>query len=596
MSNQTFDSPPQSISIGTKDLAAPFSTAASITRSVILISGWPLVVLLALALSSLAFFSAQNIIGLFHDDGIYVVVAKALSEGSGYRIVSLPGDPYQTKYPFLYSQLLSWAWSLNPQFPDNVSLLNFVNVFFYFASLLLAYVLYVQNTMGGKADALLYVFLVGANAFVFSWTNYPLSDIPFMVAVLFSLTLSNSTNAFCTRTRSTVLLAVGAGSAFLFRNAGAALILAGLIYLLLARQRKQFYLYVIVVGCLILPWVLWQAMYGPAAIENPLLAYYQSYESPAFFLAVSDPGLAVQIIGANLLYSARSVDSLMFLRALPELRVVTYPLMIWGFWSILRRQNRFLNGFILFYMLLILSWPWHPARYLMPLFPIVLLSLFQGVQAATCIIRPHATKAWSAAIIPFVVRIPIVIIVVLIIGWLWGQVSVDHGKYLALWGGFRTSYSWNGFSETFTWVKQNTQNDDVLATAYDPMYYLYTGRKAVRPWIHRPETYFYPYRNATPDLGSVEEIRDSLEKLGVRFLIVDPLEGYSERIVAAELFAHLIRSYEVQPELVFQSSDGLHTIYALPAPAKNPTRPRHSYLLKSGTSLEVFESSSALAP
>jgi hypothetical protein len=566
MSNQTFDRRPQSISVDTNDLAAPFSTAASKARSVILVSGWPLVVLLALALSSLAFFSAQNIIGLFHDDGIYVVVAKALSEGSGYRIISLPSDPYQTKYPFLYSQLLSWAWSLNPQFPDNVSLLNFVNVFFYFASLLLAYVLYVQNTMGGKADALLYVFLVGANASVFSITSYPLSDIPFMAAVLFCLTLSDPTNGFSIRTRSIVLLAVGAGSAFLFRNAGAALILAGLIYLLLARQRKQFYLYVIVVGCLIVPWVLWQAMYGPAAIENPLLAYYQSYESPAFFLAGSDPGLAVQIIGANLLYSARTVDSLMLLRALPELRAVIYPLMIWGFWSILRRQNRFFNGFILFYIVLILSWPWHPARYLMPLLPILLLSLFQGAQGATATIRPHATKAWSTAIIPFAVRIPIGIIVVFIIGWLSGYVSVDRSKYLVLWGGFRTSYGWSGFSESFTWIKQNTQNDDVLATAYDPMYYLYTGRKAVRPWIHRPETYFYPYGNATPDLGSVEEIRDTLQKLGVRFLIVDPLEGYSENAPAAELFEKLLRSYEVRPELVFQSSDGLHRIYALPAP------------------------------
>jgi hypothetical protein len=222
---------------------------------------------------------------------------------------------------------------------------------------------------------------------------------------------------------------------------------------------------------------------------------------------------------------------------------------------------------------LILSWPWHPARYLMPLLPLVLLSLFRGVQAAISMTRPYATRAWSAAIIPFAVRIPIGIVVILIMGWLWGHVSVDRSKYLALWGGFRTSYGWTGFSETFSWVQQNTKTADILATAYDPMYYLYTGRKAVRPWIHRPETYFYPYRNATPDLGSVEEIRDSLEKLGVRFLIVDPLEGYSERIAAAELFAHLIRSYEVPPELVFESSDGLHTIYALLAPAKKPTRP-----------------------
>ena len=105
------------------------------------------------------------------------------------------------------------------------------------------------------------------------------------------------------------------------------------------------------------------------------------------------------------------------------------------------------------------------------------------------------------------------------------------------------------------------------------MYYLYTGRKAVRPWIHRPETYFYPYGNASPDLGSVEEIRSHLEELGVRFLIVNPMEGYSERVAVAELFDNLVQSYEVRPELVFESSDGLHRIYALPSPpAKPPDR------------------------
>jgi hypothetical protein len=200
MPNQTFDRSPHPIPLCTREPGAPLRKGTSIARWVILRSVWPPVVLLALALSALAFFSAPNIIGLFHDDGIYAVVAKAISEGKGYRIISLPGDPYQTKYPFLYSYLLSWAWSLNPEFPDNISLLNLVNVFFYFASLLLAYVLYLQNTKGGKADSILYVFLVGANASVFSWTNYPLSDIPFMAACLCCLGLSDPANSFLTRT------------------------------------------------------------------------------------------------------------------------------------------------------------------------------------------------------------------------------------------------------------------------------------------------------------------------------------------------------------------------------------------------------------
>jgi len=46
-------------------------------------------------LIAVAAFAAINprILGLFHDDGIYAVAAKALADGDGYRIISLPGDP-----------------------------------------------------------------------------------------------------------------------------------------------------------------------------------------------------------------------------------------------------------------------------------------------------------------------------------------------------------------------------------------------------------------------------------------------------------------------------------------------------------------------
>jgi hypothetical protein len=95
-------------------------------------------------------------------------------------------------------------------------------------------------------------------------------------------------------------------------------------------------------------------------------------------------------------------------------------------------------------------------------------------------------------------------------------------------------------------------------------YYLYTGRKAVRPWFHKPETYFYPYGHATANLGSVQKIRDELTAIGARYLVIDPLEGYAEKEAAAKLFNELLRSYPVQPELAFTSADGLHRVYSLP--------------------------------
>src|SRR5713101_9038321 len=58
--------------------------------------------------------------GDYHDDGMYVTVAKALGMGQGYRIISLPYEPAQTKFPPFYPFLLSLIWRVNPTFPQNL--------------------------------------------------------------------------------------------------------------------------------------------------------------------------------------------------------------------------------------------------------------------------------------------------------------------------------------------------------------------------------------------------------------------------------------------------------------------------------------------
>src|ERR1700751_4379328 len=62
-----------------------------------------------------------NYFGMSEDDSIYLSSAKALSEGKGYILPSVPGTPPATKYPILYPWLLSWVWRWNPAFPENLS-------------------------------------------------------------------------------------------------------------------------------------------------------------------------------------------------------------------------------------------------------------------------------------------------------------------------------------------------------------------------------------------------------------------------------------------------------------------------------------------
>ncbi len=59
-------------------------------------------------------------LGFYHDDSLYWAGAKSLATGHGYRILCLPGQPFQTKYPPLFPGLLSLVWRWNPAFPANV--------------------------------------------------------------------------------------------------------------------------------------------------------------------------------------------------------------------------------------------------------------------------------------------------------------------------------------------------------------------------------------------------------------------------------------------------------------------------------------------
>ena len=60
---------------------------------------FPLVVCLSLVLCVVNLWALNtDIFGLLYDDGIYTVVAKSLSEGEGYRIISLDCIGY---IPFL---------------------------------------------------------------------------------------------------------------------------------------------------------------------------------------------------------------------------------------------------------------------------------------------------------------------------------------------------------------------------------------------------------------------------------------------------------------------------------------------------------------
>src|SRR5579864_3342238 len=106
-------------------------TAASNHPPAVSLRRWaPVLALIALCLPSLLFVWHNRDVphfGVLQDDGVYFIDGKSLAEGSGYRILSLPSQPHETRYPPLYPLYLSMAWRMDPAFPANLPLALLLN-------------------------------------------------------------------------------------------------------------------------------------------------------------------------------------------------------------------------------------------------------------------------------------------------------------------------------------------------------------------------------------------------------------------------------------------------------------------------------------
>ncbi len=524
-----------------------------------------IVVALGLLLGAAAFWGAnKQILGLFHDDGIYAVVGKAVAQGDGYRILSLPNAPAQTKYPFVYSYLLSWLWALNPSFPQNIALLKGLNIAIFVAIFLVAVIYYRRGASGSITAAVLFAVLVCCNPIIFGFTDYVLSDLWLVLLTLSALTLSVGAEADRARLSRLLFLAGVTGLACLSRTAALPLVFAGAIHSFLLRGWRAAGGFVLVVTLIMSPWLAWQWFYSEQPLDS-LFAYYTAYDATG--AGVGEWAATLHrhwsIVVGNSRYLLDMFELFYLTPLLPGFGLIIAVFSFVGVFAWAPRDEVFAWSFLIFSIALLLAWPFHPGRYLAPLAPLALLLLFRGMARAQSWIETTLGNAASWHWVSRVAWSPVPIILLLNGVWLSSYLLIRDAQTTRGLFGRRVPYSWTGFEESFTWIRAHAKPDALLATAYDPMYYLYTGRSALRPALHRPASYFYPYGEAQADVGSVEEIKPQLVKLRINYLIVDPLDGYAEGKATVKLLDDLVQSFGSRAEQVFTSTDGKHRIYRM---------------------------------
>ncbi|HWH78582.1 MAG TPA: hypothetical protein VNT76_14470, partial [Candidatus Binatus sp.] len=320
-------------------------------------------IVIALLLAAAAFWGAnKQILGLFHDDGIYTVVGKALANGDGYRIVSLPTAPAQSKYPILYSTLVAGLWALAPAFPQNIALLKSLNVAILVGIFILAVVYYRREAAVSTAGAIIFALVVCVNPILFSFTDFVLSDLLLVLFALTALVLVRTAEQTSQTLIQILWLGVVCGAAFLTRSAAVPLVFAGLIYASWFRGLRGASAFLLPIALLVGPWFWWELSTAQHPDANSLFAYYTGY---------GFPGIQWAIVWGNLRYFLDSFDLLYLAPLLPGLGLFVFAFTAIGMIACTNRNEIFSWSFFLSSLALLLVWPFQPARYLAPLVPLL---------------------------------------------------------------------------------------------------------------------------------------------------------------------------------------------------------------------------------
>ncbi|HYM12079.1 MAG TPA: hypothetical protein VEU62_15195 [Bryobacterales bacterium] len=223
-----------------------------------------LALILALFLAYLGWIGPGGSFGWYHDDTVYFSTAQSLAQGHGYRMPSVPGAPYETKYPGLYPWLLSWIWRWWPLFPANVAPAVWMTALFGCVFLAAAFQLLRRLAGFGDWRALLLVALCAFHAQVLFLSGAVLSDVPFTALALAAAVVADAAlDHESHRSWPLVVAAVLAGLSVLTRGFGLAVIAGIAATAIYRRAFRRAAVFCLVAAPFVVGPLVWSALHAP---------------------------------------------------------------------------------------------------------------------------------------------------------------------------------------------------------------------------------------------------------------------------------------------------------------------------------------------
>jgi 4-amino-4-deoxy-L-arabinose transferase-like glycosyltransferase len=215
-------------------------------------------------------------VGLFFDDGIYLILGRSLAAGEGLRYLNLPGEFSATRYPPVYPALLALLWRATDSVDAVAAMARMLNgvLLATLAGSLAIIIHRITPIAGYRASALAALAVLAAP--LLNIALLPMSEPAFLVLAILGLCAAERARLTPDQLGMVAAAGVLGGLAYLTRSAALPLIVATLLLLAHRRAWRALGVYAVATLALLLPWHWWVAAHE-TALPAPLQASYGSY-------------------------------------------------------------------------------------------------------------------------------------------------------------------------------------------------------------------------------------------------------------------------------------------------------------------------------
>ncbi|HEX4593606.1 MAG TPA: hypothetical protein VH157_05005 [Bryobacteraceae bacterium] len=435
------------------------------------------VFVLVLAPSAYLAWSLRDMphLGFYHDDSIYWVSAKSLASGDGYRISSLPGQPFQTKYPPLYAMLLAGIWRINPNFPNNLPLATLFAWVLLPLYLLSVWIFLRQCEFDWRVQCVLFLIAgLSPVAVVFSFSLMP--ELLFTAFLLGSVTLAQRASEPGAARWLPALAGLAGALAYLTKSSAAPLLVTVPLCFALRKQFAKAALYIAAMLPAVVGWQWWVSGHLSRSWDLVTLYYTNYLGFQIYNVSLRDLPLVMWHNLDGFLMGAGKLLTFDVPYGSKHLERVVAVAAIAGCVRLARRTHKLQYPVAaLGFTLALLVWHYTPdQRFVFPLYPLLLAGLWTELANVCQALQISWRKPAVADRLAAMVGAGALGAFALFLAF---TTTFGLFQFLPeLFSTYRADFA--SRRPAYQWLAHNAPRDANVFAYDDPLLYLYAGRKS----------------------------------------------------------------------------------------------------------------------